>query len=363
MRVIYFGSGEIGIPTLRWLIDAPDYDLLAVVTRKDAPSGRKMQLCPTPIKQFIKDVARDRIIEVDVDSETKTASEPPPSGVFLLLTPEHVRGNKVLRRLLAYLNADAFLVVSYGRILTNLVLDKAKWPVCVHTSALPKLRGPSPVRSVIATGRTETEVCTFLMTPRMDDGDVLLRRKVTVGADMTFRDLCARFSEKIPVLVKDTLAGLSSGTITPEPQNHSQATYCRLITKKDAWINWSGKAKNIRNHCRAFTPDNCIVTTFREKRIKFDMPLDIVSESGAKTRMRKDAEPGTIICVDSDMGCLEVVCGDGVIRINRLQPENRPWLSATEFINGFAPNTGDQFITSNEFVANRLPFEQESMRF
>jgi methionyl-tRNA formyltransferase len=347
---VYWGSGEIGVPTLKMLAtETSEFELVAVVTREDAPAGRKMLLCCTPIKRFLLDELVDRIVPVRLNHDDATQSLP-ASGRVALATPSIVKGNKPLRAFLKALEADAFVVASYGQILTNLILDKAKWAVCVHTSALPRLRGPSPVRTALILGHTSTQICTFLMTPRMDDGDVLARRDVEIDENAAFSELCARFSNLMPELTRESLLSLASGSARPEPQDHALASYTRLITKADAWIDWSLNATAIRNLCRALSPDMCIVTSFKGKRIKFDLPLDAV--------MIESGEPhGAIVQSDDDAGYIDIACGEGTLRVRSVQPESRPWISAADFIHGFAPVRGDRFDAPTELTAGRPPFE------
>lgn len=353
LRIVYFGSGAIGIPALRSLIHDPKFEVAAVVTRPDAPAGRKMELCPTPVCKYLTGELAGAAALVETETAEKLAAEACEDRI-LVLAPAHVKGNKPLQRFLAAVKPDALVVISYGQILTNLILNKAKWPVCVHTSGLPKLRGASPVRTALLLGLRTTEVCTFFMTPRMDDGDVLLRRTVEISPEDNFRSLCENFSLEIPALLSETLAGLASGRILAQPQNESEATYTRLISKEDAWIDWDSSAGDICNLIRAFTPDSGALTTFRGKRVKFEMPAEIAEESQA------GGAPGEILRVDGQAGFIEAATGSGAIRLCRIQPESRPWMSIREFVNGFSPRPGERFVSDADIIAARLPLVTRS---
>ena len=350
IRIVYFGSGAIGIPTLRTLIHDPQFEVAAVVTRPDAPAGRKMELCPTPVCRFLADEMPAAFERLDLSESSNIAEAAREAGEdkIRLLTPGFVRGNKALRRFLEEVRADALVVISYGQILTNLVLNKARWAVCVHTSALPKLRGASPVRTALLLGLETTEVCTFLMTPRMDDGDVLLRRTVEIAPDDDFQSLCKHFSEEIPALVSETLTGLAADKVIPRPQDESLATYTRMIHKEDAWIDWNAPAQNIWHTVRAFTPDMGAITTFRGRRVKFEMPAEVTG-GGAL------GAPGEILKVDAEQGCLEIAGGTGILRVFRIQPDSRPWLNVGEFINGFSPRPGEIFEFPDSIAESREP--------
>ncbi len=348
LRIVYFGSGAIGIPALRSLIHDPQFEVAAVITRPDAPAGRRMELCPTPVCKYLTDELAGTATLVETESAEHLADEASEDRI-LVLTPAYVKGNKPLQRFLAAVNPDALVVISYGQILTNLILNKAKWPVCVHTSALPKLRGASPVRTALLLGFQTTEVCTFLMTPRMDDGGVLMRRTIEISPDDNFRSLCENFSLEIPSLLSETLAGLASGMISPQPQNENDATYTRLISKDDAWIDWASSAGDVCNLIRAFTPDAGALTTFRGRRVKFEMPAESQDDSFS------GGAPGEILRVDASAGCIEAATGSGAVRIFRIQPESRPWLSVREFVNGFSPRPGERFISDAEIIAARPP--------
>lgn len=348
LRIVFFGSGAIGIPALRSLIHDPQFEVAAVVTRPDAPAGRKMEFCATPVCRFMADELAGFSKKLDVESAIDAANEASEDKI-LVLAPEKVRGNKALQRFLSKVNADAFVVISFGQILTNLILDKVKWPVCVHSSALPKLRGASPVRTALLLGLNVTEVCTFLMTPRMDDGDVLARRKIQIFQEDNFQSLCGNFSLVIPALLSETLAGLADGTIKPEPQNEANATYTRLISKQDAWIDWNKPAAKVCNLVRAFTPDIGAVTTFRGKRIKIETPIEV---SQGQTRA---GAPGEITKVDCDKGYIEIAAREGSLLVYRIQPESRAWQSAREFVNGLSPKPGEIFHTKPEVISGRPP--------
>ncbi len=355
LRVVYWGSSVIGLPTLDLLAsESSEFELCGIVTREDSPAGRNMQLCSTPVKEHALHRLPDNKCVSKIEhhhqiNDLKKKQIP-------LLTPKYIRGNKELRSVLSALRADIFVVISYGHILTNLILERAKWAVCVHTSSLPRLRGPSPVRSAIALGLDETEICTFLMTPRMDDGDILVRRLVPISNDMLFPELCNEFSKLAPDIVAKSLNGLRGGTLEPEPQAHMEATYTRLITKSDTWIDWNEDALAIRNRARALNPDPCLTTTFRGKRVKFDMPIDIVETSG-------DLHAAGEILTLEKSGVLHVACGRNSLSIKRIQPESKPWMTSRDFINGFAPSCGEMFITDNADIIDREPFESPIPRF
>ena len=352
LRVIYWGSGEIGIPTLDMLAaSSSDFELCAIITREDAPAGRSMQLCCTPIKEHaLNKLPSDKSVFAmcSLSQLTELSSNHIP-----LITPKCIKGNKEFRKILSALNADAFVVISYGHLLTNLTLNKTKWSICVHTSALPKLRGPSPVRTALALGFTQTEICTFLMTPQMDDGDVILRKKINISDETYFPNLCSYFAMSTPDLVYESLIGLMKDTVRLEPQSHSQATFTRLINKSDSWINWNDDAKNIRNLARALTPDLCISTTFRSKRIKFDVPIEIMETQSGKH------SPGELISLEKG-GKLKVACGNNGLIIDRIQLESKPWMKAMDFINGFAPKPGEEFLTQHYLIEERYPFESQT---
>jgi methionyl-tRNA formyltransferase len=348
IRVIYWGSGEIGIPTLDMLATGSGgVELCAIVTRTDSPAGRSMQLRCTPIKEHALNGLPNNKSVYKVDNLEQLSDF--NTDAIPLLTPEYIKGNREFRRILTALDPDAFIVCSYGQILTNLIIDKAKWSVCVHTSALPRMRGPSPVRAALALGLKQTEICTFLMTPRMDDGDVIFRKTIDIPHHMCFTELCREFSIYIPDLISDSLTGLTNGTVSAEPQNHSNATYTRLINKSDTWIDWNEDAECIRNRARALTPGLCITTTFRGRRLKLDMPLDVVDTTD------NTKSPGKLFTLKESE--LLVQCGRNALLLKRIQPESKQWLTAQDFINGFAPKPGEEFITPNDVIEGRLPFE------
>ncbi|MEP0814978.1 MAG: hypothetical protein HRF49_09980 [bacterium] len=347
-KIVFFGSGATGIPALKMLLDEPAFDVAAVVTQPAKPAGRKMELCCTAIERLIRQEYAHRVVPTNVDCDELHEEVARSEEKLLLCAPDKVRGNKPLRKILRMLEPDFLVVISFGQLLTNLVLNIAPKAVCVHASELPLLRGPSPVRTALILGMKETQACTFLMTPRMDDGDVLLRKNIAIEQDSDFATLCAKFAEEIPMLLRDTILGLAAGEITPKPQNHADATYCRLIRKSDSFVDWRMKPRELRDFARAFSPDLGIATFFRGRQIKFGIPVDFAEE--------QKGEPGEILAVHRRSGLMDVACGDGSVTFDAVQPESRPKMPVEAFVNGFAPKPGEKFETPMEILDARPPF-------
>ena len=247
MKIVFFGTSDIGLPILEDLI--ANHQVLAVVTSPDKPSGRKQELTPTPIALLAK------------------------QHKIQILKPKKVRNNPDFLSELAEIvdsrYIDIFIVVSYGKILPLELLELPPLKtINVHFSVLPKYRGAAPVQFALLNGETTTGTSIFILDAEVDHGPILATQQIAIADDDTNATLQAKLAEISSTLLLDTLPKYADGTLTPIEQDHSQATFTKLISKEDGLVDWSKPAPEIYNQFRAYQPWPGIYTTWQDKKLK-----------------------------------------------------------------------------------------------
>lgn len=306
-KIVFMGTPDFAVPPFKALIEA-GFDIPLLVCQPDRKKGRghKVQFPPT------KEIALENEIAV--------------------FQPESVRNSEVIERL-SELNPDFFVVIAYGKILpTDLLSVPAKACINVHASLLPKWRGAAPIQYSLLNGDAETGVCTMLMDEGMDTGDLLLTKKTTIDPTEKVDQLSQRLSEMGAELIVETIRNFDS--ITPQKQNHDEATYSKLIKKEDRFIDWTDGAEQIFGKFRALSPNPGVVTYFRGKRLTLK---DLTLQQGDCDS--NGATPGEIVSTDKQM--LTISCGNGLVSILSCQPESKKALAAKDFINGYQVKVGD----------------------
>jgi methionyl-tRNA formyltransferase len=314
MRVAFFGTTLFSCAVLKGLL-ASQHEIVAVVTQPDQPAGRRMELCPTP-----------------VCGEALSTDLP-------VLKPERIRNNREFRRELTSLRPEAFMVASFGQIISPKALALTEHPLNVHPSALPRLRGASPVRSTLLQGLTETQCCIMRMTQRMDDGDILLRGDLTVDPHWNFAQLCAAMSPVASRLAIEALDQVSDGTAQYEPQDHSQATFCTLYGRDDTWIDWRRPAAELCNFIRAWDPDIGALALLPDgQRLKI-WQARIEPPPEEPGRPLSDG-PGTVLAVSKKAAW--VATGDGALRLMEVQPPGKSRMPMASFLAGHELSAGQR---------------------
>jgi methionyl-tRNA formyltransferase len=302
MRVVFMGTPEFAVPSLRILIDS-GYQVVAAFTQPDRPSGRGQKTHPTAIKAL-------------------AIAENIP-----VYQPEKVRGEEH-RSLIEQLRPDFMVVVAYGQILPVWLLKAARIaPVNVHASLLPKYRGAAPVIWALLNGEPVTGVTTMLMDEHLDTGPVLLKREVPVTERMTAGDLGTQLSRVGAELLIPTLDGLRDGTLQPVAQDNARASWAPRISKEQARISWEGSAGQIHNLIRALNPRPLAFTEFRGRR------LQILGGRIPIAADLKGRPPGTFLG-KTESGMLVQCGGDTVLEVLELQLQSRRPASGREFANG-----------------------------
>ncbi len=314
MKLIFMGTPEFAVPSLKKLIEA-GHDVLAVFTQPDRPVGRKQIVTPPPVKVF----ATERNIPVHQPTKIKTAE-----------------ARAEIEPLLQ--QADAGIVAAYGRILPDWMLNAPRLGcINVHSSVLPKYRGAAPINWAIACGEVETGVTIMQMDAGMDTGATLLQGKMAIGPHETAAELTPRLAELGASLLVETLAKLEQGKITPMPQNHDEATYAPILKREDGQVDWTLTATEIFNRQRGFTPFPGCYTFLSDQRVEL-----IAIVAGAKIPESHQLQPGVVCDVGKDS--FSVVCGGGsVLRVTEVQPAGKRPMPVRDFLNGVKLFVGTAF--------------------
>src|SRR5712692_1704621 len=212
MRIVFCGTPQFAIPTLKNLLAQPDFKIVGVITQPDRPRGRGHALSYSPVK------------------EAALAANIP------VHQPEKIRAPES-QDLLQRLAPDCIVIIAYGQIIPArlLPIPKLGW-INLHASLLPKYRGAAPINWAITNGEMRTGVTTMRIDAGMDTGETLLRSEIEIGPAETAPELAARLSECGAPLVEETLRGLAGGTIAPKAQNNTEASYAPMLKKEDGRI-------------------------------------------------------------------------------------------------------------------------------
>jgi methionyl-tRNA formyltransferase len=329
MKIVFFGTPQFAVPTLNKLLEHPDIEVLAVVTQPDKRRGRGSQTLPSAVKKLA--------LEHDLP----------------IWQPQKIKKERETLDKLRDTQADAFVVVAYGQILSSEILAMPKLGcINVHGSLLPKYRGAAPIQWSIVNGDRITGITTMLMDVGMDTGDMLLKAETEIKLLDNAHDLAIALASQGADLLIDTLFKLQQQAITPIPQDNNQATYARLIDKADFAINWSKSAMEIHNQVRGFFP-NC-VATLQDKQLKIiatvpitDSSIDELPEvySSLKTQYPELAlltgKPGEIVENIKNLGAV-VQTGSGLLLLTQVQLAGKRAQSGWDFVNGMRLAVGTQ---------------------
>ncbi len=297
-RLLFMGTPDFAVPILEKLIKR--YEIAGVVTQPDRRAGRGRKVEAPPVKA----VALAHGLRV--------------------LQPPSLRQPEVVAELRT-LAPEAIVVAAYGQILPPEVLGiPPKGCLNVHASLLPKYRGAAPVAAAILAGEEETGVTIMLMDEGMDTGPILSQATCPISPQDTRESLSARLAQLGADLLMDTLPRWLAGEIEPRPQDHSQATYSRIITKEDGLIDWSQSAVEIWRQCRAYYPWPSAYTYWRGKLLKVLSAEPLPSRSGKE-------EPGQVIALNEG---LAVATGEGALLLREVQLAGKRAMTAEDFARG-----------------------------
>ena len=302
------GTPDFALPTLCALCEN-GHDVVGAVTQPDKPKGRGHHLTPPPIKVY----AMEQNIPV--------------------YQPLTLRGEE-FAALLAELDPEMIVVVAYGKILPQNVLDYPKYGcVNVHGSLLPEYRGAAPMQRAIIDGKKVTGITTMLMAAGLDTGDMLLKAEAPIGENDNFEDIHDRLSECGADLLIKTVEGLEKGEIVPEAQDDSLSTYAAKIEKSDCLLDFSKDAAVLHNLIRGLSPIPLSFTHTPDGKM-----LKVVESRVADADKTVKALPGTVLSVGDD---IKVVCGKGILSFLTVVPEGKGRMAAADYVRGRKIAEGD----------------------
>jgi methionyl-tRNA formyltransferase len=304
MRIVFMGTPDFAVPTLRKLIK--NYEVSLVITQPDRPQGRGRKIMPSPIKKFA--VANN--IEV--------------------YQPENINNDESLDKL-REVNADFHIIVAYGQIVSKEVLNTPNIEtINVHASLLPEYRGGAPIHRALIDGKSKTGVTTMIVKSKLDSGPILLQEEVLITEEMTTGSLHDILSEKGARLLIRTLD--SYDEIVPKEQDHEKHTYAKLIESEDRLINWSKSSREVSDLIRGLNPWPLAHTFYNSKRlIIYDASL-VEGSAGQPSEIVKINDQGIIVST-----------GEGNILVKTVKPQGKRKMSAVDFVHGYQINVGDTF--------------------
>ena len=309
MRILFWGTPDFGVPSLRALQEE-GHAVVAVVTQPDRPAGRGRTTRPGPIKAI-------------------ALAEGIP-----VLQPERPRGEDFLTRL-RELDPEISVVAAYGEILTDDVLAlPTHGSINVHASLLPELRGAAPVNWAIIRGFEHSGVTIIRMVRELDAGPVLYRVAVELAPDLTAGELYEMLAEIGATALVEALAQLEAGTLREEPQVHEHATYAPKMNRDGARLDWRLPAAELDRWIRGCDPWPGAWTTLADRALQVYGPeLDSTETAGV---------PGTILVADAKRGLI-VATGSSAIRLRQVKPAGRARMDAVAWIRGRGVEEGQSF--------------------
>jgi methionyl-tRNA formyltransferase len=306
MRVLFWGTPEFAAPPLRALI-GEGFEVVGVVTQPDKPQGRSREIIPSAVKQIA------------------TEEEIP------IFQPKNARGSELFESLKA-LNPDISIVVAYGHILPQKIIDfPSMGTLNIHASLLPALRGAGPIQAAIRQGLSETGVSVMRVTPPLDAGPVLLQARTQIFDDETFGELQVRLSELGALTLIEALTLLSLGKAKEKVQDDARATYAPKVNRESSRINWKESAVEISRLIRASDPKPGAFS---------ETPKGDVKMFGPKVMDGIKGKPGEVL---KTTGELVIACGMDAIRISHVQPSGKSRMSAHDWARGRGTKVGDRY--------------------
>jgi methionyl-tRNA formyltransferase len=301
-RVIFMGTPQFAVPSLEALIHS-SYQVVAVYAQPDRRAGRGQQVALSPIKQLALSHGLD------------------------VVQPDSLKVTSAVDRLAGFA-PEVIVVAAFGHILPPEVLALPKFGCLnVHPSLLPQYRGSSPVATAVLQGDKVTGVTIMLLDVGLDSGPILSQRKVPISADDTAGSLTIKLAQTGAQLLIETLPLWLDGQLKPQPQEESQASYTKVITKGDGQIDWQLSALELWRRVRAFDPWPGCYTWWRDKRLKLGKVVLL--------NRGKLGEPGKVIALpQAAPAVVGVETGDGVLGLLSVQLEGRREMPAEEFVRG-----------------------------
>lgn len=310
IRVCFLGTPEFAATHLKAMLADNHFQIVGVVTQPDRPAGRNLKLTPSPVKVLAQ------------------------QNNLTVLTPEKLSTDESALAQLKDWNAEIAVVVAYGQILKQHVLDLFPLgAVNVHGSLLPKWRGAAPIQRSLEAGDQVTGVALQKMVLKLDAGAVIGERRLQLDEKINSIELYEKLAQMGCELITLELMDYIKGHLAPVDQDESQVTIAKKITKEEAKINWEKSAQKIHNQVRGFAIGPGSFGFFQSKRVKFHRTF-YKSES-------TNGKPGDVVRVGAQS--FFILTGDGQLEVFELQPESKPKMTAEQFIKQVSLKTGDRF--------------------
>ena len=309
LTIVFCGTPQFAVLSLQKLVET-GFSVPLVVTQPDRPKGRGMELTASPVKQCA--------LELNLS----------------IIQPPKIKQNEEFRAQLEAIKPDAIIVVGYGRIIPQWMLDLPPLGnINLHASLLPKYRGAAPVQWAIAQGETTTGVTTMRINAGLDTGDILLQHDLAIDPTDTSETLSPKLAAIGADLLVETLHRIQ--TIKPQPQDHAKSTLAPILKKEDGKLNFDRTAFEICNRLRGFQPWPGAFTSLRGKNLQ-------VTQAVPSTQTAPLGE----LLIENDH--LLAGCGEKTaIQILELQPEGKKRMHAKDFIHGYHPKTGEKLGAAN----------------
>lgn len=305
LNLVFCGTPAFAVPTLEKLVEAGFVVRLAV-TQPDRPRGRGMELSFSPVKQ--------RALELGLQ----------------ITQPDRIKNNGEFQKQLTGINPDAIIVVGYGRIIPQWMIDLPPLGnLNLHASWLPRYRGAAPIQWAIARGESATGVTTMRIDAGLDTGDILLQKEIAIAPQDTALTLAPRMAAIGADLMVETLRGLQAGTVHPQPQDHAKATLAPILKKEDGQINFQLTAQEILNRLRGFQPWPGAYTSFRGKNLHI---------------WKAQSIEGRVATAQITVGDRHLIVGCGAgsaLELLEVQLEGKKRMPAADFVHGYRPHTGE----------------------
>jgi len=303
MRIVFIGTGEIGVPTLKALLNS-EHEVVGIVTQPDKPVGREQQIETPPIKKALLSGA--------------------PGGRVLpgpILQSAQIKDQQAIEEI-RVLKPDVIVVMAYGQILPRDVLEIPRLACLnVHASLLPRWRGAAPIQAAIAAGDRETGITVMYMDEGLDTGDILLQHKIEILPSNTGESLHDRLSHVAPEALLESLRLLAAGNTPRVRQDNAHATYAPKLKREHGRIDWSESAEAVERKIRAFNPWPGAFMKLTGRNLKI-FSASVVDLGG---------KPGEILSSENE---LVIAAGKGALSLGEVQLEGKRRMSAVEFLRG-----------------------------
>ena len=299
IKIVFFGTPDIGLKSLEYLHKSDKIDVLAVVTQPDKPAGRGHKLQASPIKKYALE------------------------NGLPVFQPKSIRKEFDIQEELKKLEPDFFVTFAFGQILSQEVLDIPKYEtINLHASLLPRYSGANPIQRAIINGDKETGICTMITELGLDCGDICQKLVIPISDTMNCEELWNEIAEKSPEMIEQTLIGLKNGTLIPEKQCEDGVCMANKLTKEECEIDWCKSNIQIHNLVRGVCRCPSAFFYYNDKLIKVIETIP-TNEDIPTGKIRFNSKDG-----------IDVGCGIGAIRLLKVKPEGKGEMSARDWFNG-----------------------------